>query len=141
MRPRLLRCALLLPGAAPMRAWPLCLALSGCALIDGSATSPGDGGAGSDSADVPKCRTPPCRQLINELPGAPPSRDLDLLFVIDNSNSMMEEQAALASALPRFVDALSGAAGGLPNLHVGVISADVGIGFEAESCDIPTGDH
>ena len=35
-----------------------------------------------------------------------PVRDLDILFVVDNSGSMREEQAALLSAFPEFVGRL-----------------------------------
>jgi len=52
---------------------------------------------------------------------------LDVLFVIDNSNTMREKQAALSAALPSFTNRLAAAFGELPSLHVAVISTDVGV--------------
>jgi len=57
---------------------------------------------------------------------AVPDRDLDLLFVIDNSPSMADKQAALADGFPRMIDRLAELDGGLPNLHIGVITSDMG---------------
>jgi len=55
-----------------------------------------------------------------------PNPDLDLLFVIDDSPSMSDKQAALAAAFPRMIDVLGQIDGGLPNLHIGVITSDMG---------------
>lgn len=55
-----------------------------------------------------------------------PNRDLDLLFVIDDSPSMADKQEALAAAFPRMIDVLSQLDGGLPNLHIGVVTSDMG---------------
>jgi hypothetical protein len=55
-----------------------------------------------------------------------PSRDLDVLFVIDNSPSMADKQLALAATFPRMIEALVRLDGGLPDLHIGVISSDLG---------------
>jgi hypothetical protein len=54
--------------------------------------------------------------------------NLDLLFVIDNSGSMKEEQQSLAANFPRFIQIIDDAnqETGRPNLHVGVISPDLG---------------
>jgi hypothetical protein len=57
---------------------------------------------------------------------AVPNHDLDLLFVIDNSESMADKQLALAQAFPRMADKLTQLDGGLPNLHIGVITSDMG---------------
>lgn len=54
------------------------------------------------------------------------NRDLDLLFVVDNSNSMTDKQVALAAAFPAMMDVLGELDGGIPNLHIGVISTDMG---------------
>jgi len=56
------------------------------------------------------------------------NRDLDLLFVIDKSPTMEDEQAALTANFPRFMQILSQIEGGMPNIHVGVISQDLGAG-------------
>jgi hypothetical protein len=56
-----------------------------------------------------------------------PNRNLDILFVIDNSGSMGEQQAALAANFPRMIDVLEQLDGPLPNLHIGVTTSDVGM--------------
>jgi hypothetical protein len=53
---------------------------------------------------------------------------LDLLFMIDNSGSMVEEQANLARNFPHLIDELKNLPKGLPNLHLGVVSSDLGDG-------------
>ena len=62
---------------------------------------------------------------------ATPRRELDLLFVVGVSPASDEPQFALAVALPRLVQSLATAPGGLPDLHVGVVSTDVGTGSVA----------
>ncbi len=54
--------------------------------------------------------------------------NIDILFVIDNSGSMAEEQASLAANFPRFINVLEAIEGGLPNVNLGVISTNVGAG-------------
>jgi hypothetical protein len=54
------------------------------------------------------------------------NRDLDLLFVIDNSGSMGEEQDSLKANFPKFIDVLNTIQGGLPNVHIAVINSDMG---------------
>lgn len=73
--------------------------------------------------------------------------EADLLFVVDDSSSMAEEQAALADALPRLIGALTtGDVDGdgmadrnpVPVLHVGVTTTDMGTGgYEQPTCDAP----
>jgi hypothetical protein len=57
---------------------------------------------------------------------AKPNRDLDLLFVIDNSPSMADKQISLAQNFRRIIDTLVRLDGGMPNLHLGVITSDMG---------------
>src|SRR5665647_2341904 len=52
--------------------------------------------------------------------------NLDILFVIDDSPSMADKQAALAAAFPRMIDVLGQIDGGLPSLHIGVVTSDMG---------------
>lgn len=54
------------------------------------------------------------------------NRDLDLLFVIDNSGSMGEEQNSLKANFPKFIEVLNTIQGGLPNVHIAVINSDMG---------------
>ncbi|MBL4635617.1 MAG: VWA domain-containing protein, partial [Kofleriaceae bacterium] len=56
------------------------------------------------------------------------NRDLDILFVIDNSNSMRDEQISLAANFGNFINVLNNIEGGLPNIHIGVITTDLGAG-------------
>jgi hypothetical protein len=55
-----------------------------------------------------------------------PNRDLDLLFIVDDSPSMLDKQAAVRAAFPAFVEQLASFEGGMPNLHLGVVSTDMG---------------
>jgi hypothetical protein len=57
-----------------------------------------------------------------------PIRDVDILFMIDNSPSMAEEQDNLARNFPAFIDELRKIPGGLPSVHIGVVSSDLGAG-------------
>lgn len=66
-----------------------------------------------------------------------PNPDLDLLFVIDDSPSMADKQAALAAAFPRMIDVLSQIDGGLPNLHIGVVTSDMGTSASGSSAPGP----
>lgn len=62
---------------------------------------------------------------IAEMP-AVANPDLDLLFVIDNSPSMGDNQRALAAAFPHLIAHLDQLDGGRPNLHLGVVTSDMG---------------
>ena len=70
---------------------------------------------------------------------------VDLLFVIDNSASMSEEQAILADQIEAMVQELVNPSDrgpetppGVEDLHVAVITSDIGSGgFESESCENP----
>jgi hypothetical protein len=55
-------------------------------------------------------------------------RDLDILFVIDNSQSMLNGNISYYTALMVFVLALENMPGGFPNIHIGVITTDLGTG-------------
>ena len=57
-----------------------------------------------------------------------PLRQLDLLFVIDNSGSMQEEQTNLRNNFPDFMRALENIKGGLPDIRIGVVSSNMGAG-------------
>jgi hypothetical protein len=54
------------------------------------------------------------------------NRNLDILFVIDNSGSMLAEQQQLTANFPGFINVLQQIEGGLPDIHLGVISSNVG---------------
>ena len=70
------------------------------------------------------------------------NRNLDVLFMVDNSSSMRLQQANLTTNFPMFMDALKALPGGLPNIHVAVISADMGGGTgDIAGCDSTGGDN
>jgi hypothetical protein len=57
-------------------------------------------------------------------------KDVDILFVVDNSQSMDPHQANLRQNFERLISALRSQklGGQLPNVHIGVVNTDVGIG-------------
>jgi hypothetical protein len=55
-------------------------------------------------------------------------RNVDVLFMVDDSPSMRPLQTKLAATFPVFVNVLAGLPGGLPNLHVAVVSSSLGAG-------------
>jgi hypothetical protein len=70
-----------------------------------------------------------------------PEREIDILFMIDNSPSMDPKQARLAENFPKMIQVLQQLPDGsgstsLPDVHIGVISSDMGAGSEeiGESC-------
>jgi hypothetical protein len=54
------------------------------------------------------------------------TKDLDLLFMIDNSFSMQPLQNKLTASFPEFMSVLKGLP--LPNVHIAVVSSDLGAG-------------
>jgi hypothetical protein len=52
--------------------------------------------------------------------------NLDVLFMIDDSSSMASMQQKLAAQIPSFVSALEALPGGLPDIHIAVVSSDLG---------------
>jgi hypothetical protein len=75
-----------------------------------------------------------------ETTGQIPKAQVDILFVVDNSNSMEEEQQSLVAAFPTFIDALVQTGAAL-DLHLGVVTTDLGAGnYSLPSCETPGGD-
>ena len=54
------------------------------------------------------------------------NRNVDILFVIDDSPSMADKQQNLATNFPNFINVLNTIQGGLPDVHIGVVTSDVG---------------
>jgi hypothetical protein len=77
----------------------------------------------------PVIGTPPVtedpRDLVVEA-RVQPNRAVDVLFVVDNSSGMDSEQEQLRRSFSKFVNTLDAGLGGRPDLHVGVISTDLG---------------
>ena len=71
-------------------------------------------------------------------------KDVDVLFVIDDTNSMEHEQKNLKNNFSAFIDAIktSKLGGKIPNLHVGIASTDLGAGnYGLPSCGTTGGDQ
>src|SRR5689334_16668842 len=79
------------------------------------------GGCGSP-VDQPNSTVP--GQCQTTAPGVEPQRT-DILFVIDNSGSMAEEQEGIARELPAFVSELKKGAGVEQDFQIGVITTSV----------------
>ncbi|MBK9036619.1 MAG: hypothetical protein IPL61_36115 [Myxococcales bacterium] len=56
------------------------------------------------------------------------NRNIDILFIVDDSGSMIEEQAGLTANFPAFINVLNTIEGGFPDAHIGVVSTNVGTG-------------
>jgi hypothetical protein len=86
-----------------------------------------DDGSTDTSGDVPR----------------PPTSYVDILFVVDNSGSMAQEQEALARGFPGFFDELFAAAAEKSidvSMNVGVVDTDMGtMGFPVSTCSNPDG--
>jgi len=57
-----------------------------------------------------------------------PERAVDILFMIDNSPSMDPKQTALANNFPKMISVLESLPDGLPDVHIGVVSSNMGAG-------------
>lgn len=95
---------------------------------DGTNLGPDGGAAGGASGAtggtfVPPVRTPPDRHA----PLTSTSK-LDLLFMIDDSASMAPLQAKMRVKIPQFMDVLKNLPGGMPDLHLAVVSSSLGAG-------------
>lgn len=55
-----------------------------------------------------------------------PNRNVDILFVVDDSPSMRDKQTNLAANFPEFIAVLDSIQGGRPSVHIGVVSSDMG---------------
>jgi hypothetical protein len=93
-----------------------------------------------DTDSGPVCSNAGTIDLLHSLAR---DKDVDLLFVVDNSNSTAELQSNLAKNLPKLIEALRSTAlnNKIPNLHIGVISTDLGAGnYALPGCEVSGGD-
>ncbi len=105
------------PKSAPFRS----LSLSGAiALALGSAACAQVQASDAPAASRPAAATAPVTATSAS------SGKLDVLFMIDDSSSMIGQQQKLAAQLPLFVSELQSLPNGLPDLHVAVVSSDMG---------------
>jgi len=98
-------------------------------------------GTGCPTRDISQLDSTPVIEVMTPII-VKTNRQVDILFVVDNSTSMDDEQASLTTNFPKFINRLTTVQGGLPDVHLGVISSDVGIGptFVQAQCK-PGGDH
>ncbi|HVV49168.1 MAG TPA: hypothetical protein VHO06_05895, partial [Polyangia bacterium] len=104
--------------APSMRGTFACAALM-LGLAAGACAGPGDGAPAETRSAVAT--------------GTGASRNLDVLFVVDDAPGMEPMQQALYDQIPTFMEMLSNPVSGLGNLHIGVISADVGAPGDASA--------
>ncbi len=72
----------------------------------------------------------------------PVTQDVDLIFQINTSLSMADEQIILRGNFPNLVRVLKDISGGLPNIHMGTISPDLGTSpYNIPGCERPGGDQ
>jgi hypothetical protein len=120
-----------------------------CGSADSGAS---DTAVSADNPDGPPAAIPdgPPAAFPDASPGSLPDlrtgpvRDMDILFLIDNSPSMKEEQDNLRRNFSAFIDELKKIPGGLPNLHIAVASSDMGAGSQPlgnGGCARPGGDR
>jgi len=67
-------------------------------------------------------------QTFSELYKQAVNRNIDIVFEVDNSVSMQPEQANLATNFPAFINILKKVPGGLPNVHIAVVTSNMGAG-------------
>ena len=72
--------------------------------------------------------TPAPERVFQDLFQQAINRDIDIVFMVDNSSSMKPLQAKLTANFPTFMNVLKGLPGGLPNVHIAVVSSDIGPG-------------
>src|SRR6187402_367600 len=115
-----------------LRSWGMVIALALAAGCGGRTLDPNPNPPPDPGPD-PSTRT--ARYLAS-------NRNVDLLFLIDDSASMRSSQANLERNFPALMTALKNLPGGLPNIHIGVISSDMGAGDgSVASCDSSGGKH
>ena len=70
------------------------------------------------------------------------TRDVDIVFLIDTSLSMEYEQQLLRANFANLVRVLENISGGLPNIHLGTITPDLGTApYDVPGCSITGGDN
>lgn len=122
----------------------VCLSLGGCYLAH-------ERGLLGSAADVPSVLTCESTALVHRAVEVQSVDQVDLLLMIDDSNSMTEEQASIVTEIPRIVQTLTSGSvtpGAPPtfrparSLHIGIVSSDMGLGDVTgiATCDPGFGD-
>ena len=100
-------------------------ALLGCPGTGGGIVASDTTAPGTDVADA---FPSPLDLGHHDVPVVYACDTVDILFVIDNSNSMAEEQQNLITNFPQFIQAIEAIEPKIKSYHVGVISTDLGAG-------------
>jgi hypothetical protein len=112
--------------------WGLMLLVTTGAACGGGLGKPDGGGGGAGGAD-PNRWAGVVSASIN--------RNIDILFMVDDSSSMDLQQANLIRNFPTFMTRLQDPPG-LPNVHIAVVSQDMGAGDGSiAGCDATGGKH
>ena len=96
------------------------LVMTGAACGGGLGKADGGGGSGGAGGADPNRWAGVLRPSIN--------RNVDILFLMDDSSSMRLAQDNLRRELADLHDPSARAAVGLPNVHIAVVSQDMGAG-------------
>jgi hypothetical protein len=67
------------------------------------------------------------------------NRNVDVIFMVDDSSSMAPLQTKLTATFSSYVDVLKALPGGLPNIHLGVVSSSMGAGRNPSLDHCPQG--
>jgi hypothetical protein len=120
------------PGVPAQDAAVIDVPAQDVAVIDGPASESG----GDRVGDPPAATDGDAADGPAEAGVAAPTM-LDLILVIDNSNTMQEEQTNLRANLPRLIAVLQALPGGLPDLRIAILSSNFGAGnsHSAPECD------
>jgi hypothetical protein len=113
-------------------AWLATLCLAACG---------GGGGAHADDVagdDMPGDDQPSDGRVVVAESNYIVNRSLDLLLVIDDSPSMIDKQGSFADSLPELINILNTLPGGFPDIHIGVVSTDLGTKAAADPAPGPT---
>jgi hypothetical protein len=105
----------------------------------------GDGGPGTaDTARDASSDGSADVKVTDAGPDTPPAdgpasgpHSLDVVFLIDNSVTMREEQDSLRAAFPTFMNVLANLPGGRPDLRIGIVSSNFGAGPTMPSPECP----
>lgn len=120
------------PGIALMTA-ALALSCWGCTLIADFPSSDSESTCGNgqceateDTMSCPRdCQVMTTQPVMSPLSHRP---KVDVLFVIDNSFTMANEQQNLQTSFFEMLGELKSMPGGMPDLHIGVVTTDLGVG-------------
>ena len=95
--------------------------------VAGSVAGAGGTAAGSGAGTGGAAGTGAAGHYVTTLPYATNNK-FDILFMIDSSSEMDIAQSTLIKGLPAFMYVLKGLPSGLPDLHIAVVTADLGAG-------------